>query len=124
MSSRQRYLVRSMRVAAGSFLTAATVATLTVIGSGPAAASSSTLNAVHTHLAVTGAGTLVRRESDLLEKHLAQARFTGDPRQSEREERLAGLRAEMDQAVAWGMVTQAQADGFISQLSSRIDRGF
>jgi hypothetical protein len=124
MSSRRRYLVRSMRVAAGSFLTAATVATLTVIGSGPAAASSSTVNAVHSHLAVAGTGTFIRRESDLLEKQLADARLTGGRQLAEREERLAGLRAEMDQAVAWGMVTQSQADGFISQLASRIDRGF
>ncbi|HEX2247847.1 MAG TPA: hypothetical protein VHH13_09890 [Arthrobacter sp.] len=124
MSSRRRYLVRSMRVAAGSFLTAAAVATLTVIGSGPAAAGSSTVNAVHSHLAVAGAGTLVRRESDLLEQQFSQVRFADSRQQSEREERLAGLRAELDQAVAWGMVTQSQADGFISQLASRIDRGF
>lgn len=124
MSSRQRYLVRSMRVAAGSFLTAATVATLTVIGSGPAEASSSTVNAVHSHLAVAGTGTFVRRESDLLEKRLADARFAGGQQESKREQRLAGLRAEMDQAVAWGMVTQRQAEGFIAQLASRIDRGF
>ncbi|AUI49773.1 hypothetical protein [Arthrobacter crystallopoietes] len=124
MSSRQRYLVRSMRVAAGSFLTAATVATLTVIGSGPAAASSSTANAVHSHLAVAGTGTFIRRESDLPVKQPAEARITGGRQDAERESRLAGLRAEMDQAVAWGMVTQRQADGFITQLASRIDRGF
>jgi hypothetical protein len=124
MSSRQRYLVRSMRVAAGSFLTAATVATLTVVGSGPAAASSSTVNAVHSHLAVAGTGTFIRRESDLLEKQLTESRLSGGRQESERESRLAGLRAEMDQAVAWGMVTQRQADGFIAQLASRIDRGF
>jgi hypothetical protein len=124
MSSRQRYLVRSMRVAAGSFLTAATVATLTVIGSGPAAASSSTVNAVHSHLAVAGTGTFIRRESDLLEKQLTESRLSGGRQDAERESRLAGLRAEMDQAVAWGMVTQRQADGFITQLASRIDRGF
>lgn len=124
MSSRQRYLVRSMRVAAGSFLTAATVATLTVVGSGPAAASSSMGNAVHSHLAVAGTGTFIRRESDLLEKQLKESRLSGGRQESERESRLAGLRTEMDQAVAWGMVTQRQADGFIAQLASRIDRGF
>jgi len=46
------------------------------------------------------------------------ARLSGDAR-----ERLAGVRAELGDEVAWGAVTQAQADLFYARLEARILRG-
>ncbi|MBP3042736.1 hypothetical protein KKR91_13845 [Arthrobacter jiangjiafuii] len=39
------------------------------------------------------------------------------------QERLLGIRADLANAVAWGHVTQAQADGFYARMQSRIARG-
>jgi hypothetical protein len=39
------------------------------------------------------------------------------------EERLAGVRRDLANAVAWGSVTTDQAERFYAQISSRIDRG-
>ncbi len=39
------------------------------------------------------------------------------------EQRLTGIRGDLANAVAWGSVTQAQADGFYAQMQSRIARG-
>ncbi len=38
-------------------------------------------------------------------------------------ERLAGIRTDLDNAVAWGSVTRTQADRFYAQLEWRIARG-
>ncbi|MER2135943.1 MAG: hypothetical protein ABS910_14825 [Arthrobacter sp.] len=38
-------------------------------------------------------------------------------------ERLAGVRRDLANAVAWGSVTAAQAEHFYSQISARIARG-
>jgi len=38
-------------------------------------------------------------------------------------ERLAGVRQDLANAVAWGSVTAAQAEHFYAQISARIARG-
>lgn len=38
-------------------------------------------------------------------------------------ERLAGVRRDLANAVAWGSVTAAQAEHFYAQISARIARG-
>ena len=37
--------------------------------------------------------------------------------------RLSGIREDLANAVAWGSVTQQQADSFYAQMQSRISRG-
>ncbi|EMY35773.1 hypothetical protein D477_002506 [Arthrobacter crystallopoietes BAB-32] len=119
MASRRRYFVRSMRIAAGSFLAAAAVTTMGALGSASAVAAVPAFESVHTKVSAAGAALYVRRESELLERQLLRQR--GDER--ERTDRVAGIRAEMDQAVDWGLVTPAQAERFAAQLESRIMNG-
>ena len=123
MGSRRRYLVRSMRAAAGSFLAAAAVTAFGVLGASPATAAVPAFEAMHSEVSAAGVATYVRRESDLLERRKFEAKFGEEPAQLSRSERLDGVRAEMDQAVAWGMVTSAQAEHFVAQLESRIKAG-
>jgi hypothetical protein len=123
MGSRRRYLVRSIRAAAGSFLTAAAVAAFGVLGTSPATAAVPALEAMHSEVSAAGAATYIRRESDLLERRQLEAKPGEGRDQPSGSERLDGIRAEMDQAVAWGMVTAAQAEHFVAQLESRIRAG-
>jgi len=123
MGSRRRYLVRSMRAAAGSFLAAAAVAAFGVLGASPATAAVPAFEAMHSEVSAAGVATYVRRESDLLERQKFEEKSGEEPAQPSRNERLDGVRAEMDQAVAWGMVTSAQAEHFVAQLESRIKAG-
>lgn len=46
-----------------------------------------------------------------------------DAEARERTERLAGVRQDLANAVAWGSVTAAQAEHFYAQISARIARG-
>jgi hypothetical protein len=123
MGSRRRYLVRSMRAAAGSFLAAAAVTAFGVLGASPATAAVPAFEAMHSEVSAAGVATYVRRESDLLERQKFEEKSGEEPAQPSRNERLDGVRAEMDQAVAWGMVTSAQAEHFVAQLESRIRAG-
>ncbi|MFD1214009.1 hypothetical protein ACFQ36_18395 [Arthrobacter sp. GCM10027362] len=119
MGSRPRYIVRSVKVAAGSFLTAA-VGVMGMLGAAPAQAAAASGIAVHTHVSAAAAGTLVRRDSEALEPQASAAQLQG---RSEARERIAGIRGEMQQAVSLGLVTQEQADRFTNQLAGRILRG-
>jgi len=108
-----------MRIAAGSFLAAAAVTTMGVLGSASAVAAVPALESVHSKVSAAGAALYVRRESDLMERHLQRQR--GE--EQERTGRVAGIRAEMHQAVDWGLVTPAQAERFAAQLEARIMNG-
>ncbi|MCQ1999530.1 hypothetical protein [Arthrobacter zhaoxinii] len=91
--------VRLRTAAAGSFLAAASAAGLGVIGAPPARA------------AICPVSSLVDCGSSV-----------ADVDEGTRE-RLAGIRTDLGNAVAWGSVTQAQADRFYAQLEGRIARG-
>lgn len=123
MGSRRRYLVRSIRAAAGPFLTAAAVTAFGVLGSSPATAAVPAFETVHSEVAAAGAASYVRRESNLLERRQPGARGAAQTGEPSAGQRLEGVRAEMDQAVAWGMVTPAQARHFVAQVESRISAG-
>ncbi|MCQ1994667.1 hypothetical protein [Arthrobacter sp. zg-Y1171] len=100
-SFRRPAAVRIRTMAAGSFLAAASAAGLGVIGAAPARA------------ALVPPPVLSALEC------AAQAEGT----ECGSQERLAGIRADLGNAVAWGSVTQAQADRFYAQLEDRISRG-
>jgi hypothetical protein len=123
MGSRRRYLVRSMRAAAESFLAAAAVTAFGVLGTSPATAAVPAFEAMHSEVSAAGIATYVRREPDLQDRRQLEAKLDEAPAQPGRSERLDGVRAELDQAVAWGMVTSAQAEHFVAQLESRIRAG-
>ncbi|MCC3276013.1 hypothetical protein LJ753_09020 [Arthrobacter sp. zg-Y20] len=91
--------VRIRTAAAGSFLAAASAAGLGTAGAPPARAAESS------PVATPDAGN----------PRTAHAQGT--------QERLAGIRADLLNAVQWGSVTQTQADGFYAQLEARILRG-
>ncbi|MCC9173407.1 hypothetical protein [Arthrobacter sp. zg-Y179] len=102
-SVRRPAAVRIRTAAAGSFLAAASAAGLGVIGAAPARA------------AVCPVSSPVSSAVD------SAAQAAGVDRG--REERLAGIRTDLGNAVAWGSVSQAQADRFYAQLEDRISRG-
>ena len=53
----------------------------------------------------------------------AEAAGFAGPVRSTAEGRLLGIREDLSNAVAWGSVTQEQADRFYAQMQSRIARG-
>jgi hypothetical protein len=145
MAGRPRYIVTSIRVAAGSFLTATAVATVVVMGSAPASAATASLSSVQPPVRAVGAVPLLPREMENLERLPGQG-FTdstggdngpggdrigaGDASAeaskilgAESVSRLNGIRQEMDQAVKLQMVTADQADRFVNQMQQRILRG-
>ncbi|MEV7646457.1 hypothetical protein [Arthrobacter sp. NPDC089319] len=145
MGARPRYIVTSIRVAAGSFLTATAVATVVVMGSAPATAATATLSSVQPPVRAVGAVPLLPRDLEDLERYPGQGltdntrgidgpggdRFSaGDASADagkllgvESAARLDGIRQEMDQAVQLKMVTADQADRFVNQIQERILRG-
>ena len=91
--------IRLRTAAAGSLLAAASAAGIGVVGAAPA-----------------------RAEQSLPASMPAATPCAGDGRRAEACGRLAGVRAELANAVGWGMVTQAQADGFYARIQHRIER--
>ncbi|MGW6172856.1 hypothetical protein ACWF5H_05105 [Arthrobacter sp. NPDC055138] len=145
MGARPRYIVTSIRVAAGSFLTATAVATVVVMGSAPATAATASLSSVQPPVRAVGAVPLLPRELEDLERHPGQGLTdntrgvdgSGGDRLSagdasaeasklpgaESAARLDGIRQEMDQAVQLKLVSADQADRFVNQIQERILRG-
>jgi hypothetical protein len=145
MEARPRYIVTSIRVAAGSFLTATAVATVVVMGSAPASAATTSPSAVQPPVRAVGAVPLLPRDLEDLERPSGQgstnstggangpggdrigaggasveaSKFLG----AESVSRLEGIRQEMDQAVQLHLVTADQADRFVNQMQERILRG-
>ncbi|MFT4470976.1 hypothetical protein ACMX2H_13805 [Arthrobacter sulfonylureivorans] len=136
MGARPRYIVTSIRVAAGSFVTATAVATVVVMGSAPASAATVSLPSQTPAKAVgaVGAAPVLPREtanglgSD--RGNLGDMSGAGDASAeadllvgAEPASRLDGIRREMDQAVQMRLVTADQADRFVNQIQERILRG-
>lgn len=123
MASRPRYVVRSMKMAAGPFLAAAAVGVLGVLGAAPVQAAVPQVVGAHVQLSAAAAGTLVRRGYDVLDEQAGQAASADRADARKRSGRIAGIRQEMQQAVSMGLVTQEQADRFTAQLTGRILQG-
>ena len=126
LSVRRPASVRIRTAAAGSFLAAASAAGLGTAGAAPArAAESSPVTAP-----VSPAGAAVRPDAQGATARpdaqgataLPDAQLDTRLLEADRE-RLAGIRADLGNAVQWGSVTQAQADGFYAQIHARILRG-
>ncbi|MET1153726.1 hypothetical protein [Arthrobacter sp.] len=145
MGARPRYIVTSMRGAAGSFLTATAVATVVVMGSAPASTAATSLSSVQPPVRAVGAVPMHPRDMEGQERQPGHgfkdttggANGPGGGRISaggasteasqllgaESVSRLEGIRQEMDQAVKLQMVTADQADRFVNQMQERILRG-
>jgi hypothetical protein len=153
MGARPRYIVTSIKVAAGSFLTATAVATAVVMGSAPASAATASPSSVQTPPRAVGTVPFLPRYMKELERQQGQELTgfaggdanspagdrispTGEPiraagasaeagklLEADSVSRLDGIRREMDQAVQMQLVTAAQADRFVSQMQARILRG-
>jgi hypothetical protein len=123
MGSRPRYIVRSMKMAAGSFLAAAAVGVLGVLGTAPAQAALPQAVGTHVQVSAAAARTLVRGGNDAPDDQAGQAEPADLAEVRERSGRIAGIRQEMQQAVSMGLVTQEQADRFTAQLAGRILQG-
>ena len=129
-SARRPASVRIRTAAAGSFLAAASAAGLGTAGAAPARAAESspvtvpfsadTADSADTVDAVDTVDAGARAGAELL----GDAAPLGDAQlpQAARE-RLAGIRADLGNAVQWGSVTQTQAEGFYAQIHARILRG-
>ena len=120
--------VRIRTAAAGSFLAAASAAGLGTAGAAPAKAAEScpvtvpfsadTVDNAAADAADTAAAVDAGVRAAEGAEPLADAQLPEAAR-----ERLAGIRADLGNAVQWGSVTQAQADGFYAQIHARILRG-
>ncbi|TJY64643.1 hypothetical protein E4J89_18250 [Arthrobacter sp. CAU 1506] len=137
MGARPRYIVTSIRVAAGSFVTATAVATVVVMGSAPASAATVSLPSAQTParaIGAVGAAPLLSRETaNGLGRDGSNSDGVSGAGDVSAEadllvgagpvSRLDGIRREMDQAVQMRMVTADQADRFVNQIQERILRG-
>ncbi|WP_434993468.1 hypothetical protein [Arthrobacter sp. Ld5] len=121
-SQRRRHRVELNRAVAGSFLAAATAASLTGLTAAPALAVPPSV--------ITPVDSTDGDAPDLL---LGAAPASGDtapggaaasevPVTSE-QERLAGVRADLDNAVLLRLVTPEQAAGFYAQIERRVAAG-
>lgn len=105
---RRTHLSRLRTAAAGSVLAA-----VSITGVGAAAAAPAQASELRSFLAPP---------LDLPDDAAEAAGFAGAARSSA-ERRLLGIREDLSNAVAWGSVTQEQADRFYAQMQSRIARG-
>ncbi|MDQ0735886.1 hypothetical protein [Arthrobacter agilis] len=119
---RRRYQIRLRRAVAGSFLAAATAATLTGFTAAPALAVPPRVQAVSADTTDYEAGDVIlgldSAAAVTVASPLAVAGVAPSPA-----ERLAGVRADLDRAVLLRMVTPAQADGFYAQIERRVAAG-
>lgn len=121
--------VRIRTAAAGSFLAAASAAGLGTAGAAPAKAAEScpvtvpfSADTADTAAAVDAVDTAAAVDADVRAAEGAEPLADAQLPEAARE-RLAGIRADLGNAVQWGSVTQAQADGFYAQIHARILRG-
>ncbi|WP_104180788.1 hypothetical protein [Arthrobacter sp. B0490] len=119
---RRRYQVRLRKAVAGSFLAAATAATLTGFTAAPALA-------VPPRVLAASADTTDYEASDIIlgldsasSVTVASPIAVTTPGPSSGE-RLAGVRADLDRAVLLRLVTSEQADGFYAQIERRVAAG-
>ncbi|WP_104166507.1 hypothetical protein [Arthrobacter sp. SX1312] len=119
---RRRYRVRLRRAVAGSFLAAASAASLAGLTAAPALA---------VPPAVTAPSDSTRSDaSDLIPGvHLGEAGVASWGAAAagvtvpSAQERLAGVRADLDTAVLLRLVTPEQASGFYAQIERRVAAG-
>ncbi|WDF32750.1 hypothetical protein PTW37_12920 [Arthrobacter agilis] len=114
-----RHPVRLRRAVAGTFLAAATATSALGFAAAPAQAAPPVLAASATDYDA-GDVLLARDAAPRAGARSAVATATGAPSSTER---LAGVRAELDQAVLLRMVTSQQADGFYAQIERRVAAG-
>ena len=100
--------------AAGSVLAAVSI---TGVGAAAAPASAAELRSFLAPLERSG-GT-----AGLVIGEAGSATDSDVDRRTSAEARLQGIREDLANAVAWGSVTQQQADRFYAQMQSRIARG-
>jgi hypothetical protein len=112
-----------MKMAAGSFLAAAAVGVLGVLGTAPAQAALPQPAGAHAPVSADAAGTLLGSGNGTPDEQDGQAEPADRAEARERSGRIAGIRQEMQQAVSLGLVTQAQAERFTAQLTGRILQG-
>lgn len=98
-----------MRVAAGTFLAAATLAGASAVGSVPANAAKTASPAIQSHVIRTMAAVPLLPQRKTLS--------------AGQQERIDGVRQDMEIAVSLGSVTREQADRFVSQVEQRITNG-
>lgn len=110
---RRTNLVRLRSIAAGSVIAAVSVTGVGAAAAAPAQAAD--LRSFFSPLQLTG-------ETPAAGAH-AQASVSLAGTAAAAENRLRGIRSDLANAVAWGSVTQAQADGFYAQMQARIARG-
>ncbi|MFJ6001101.1 hypothetical protein [Arthrobacter sp. NPDC092385] len=119
---RRRYQVRLRKAVAGSFLAAATAASLTGFTAAPALAVPLRVVSASPDSTDHEAGDLtLGLDSPSSVTPAAPVAATTGLESSE--ERLAGVRADLDRAVLLHLVTPEQADGFYAQIERRVAAG-
>ncbi len=134
---RRRYRVRLRRAVAGSFLAAATAASLTGFTAAPVlvapprpVAESSDYEAGDITLGLDSAAPVsvaspvaVASPVSVTSPITVASPFAVASGTTSSEERLAGVRADLDQSVLFRMVSPEQADGFYAQIERRVAAG-
>ncbi|MEG9249166.1 hypothetical protein V6S67_13855 [Arthrobacter sp. Soc17.1.1.1] len=119
---RRRYQIRLRKAVAGSFLAAATAATLTGFSAAPALAVPPRVLATSTDTADHEANDIILGLDSASSVTVASSIAVATPAQSSTE-RLAGVRADLDRAVLLRMATPGQADAFYAQIERRVAAG-
>ncbi len=119
---RRRYQIRLRKAVAGSFLAAATAATLTGFAAAPALAVPPRVLATSTDTADYEASDIILGLDSTSSVSVASPIAVANPAPSPTE-RLAGVRADLDRAVLLRMVTPEQAAGFYAQIERRVAAG-
>lgn len=115
---RRRYRVRLRRAVAGSFLAAASAASLTGLSAAPALAVPPAVIAPTDSTGSGAPGLILDVESASVGFPPAAVVAVATP-----QERLAGVRADLDKAVLLHLVTPEQATGFYAQIERRVAAG-
>jgi hypothetical protein len=123
---RRRYRVRLRRAVAGSFLAAAAAASVTGLAAAPALAVTPAVVAGVDYADYSDSSDYDARDLILGlrpgSSPKAASTVTGGGETSSAD-RLAGVRADLDQAVLLRMVTPQQADRFYAQIEGRVAAG-
>jgi hypothetical protein len=119
---RRRYQVRLRKAVAGSFLAAASAASLTGFTAAPALAAPLRVVSASPDSTDHEAGEITLG-LDSSSSIAPAAPVTATTGLESSEERLAGVRADLDRAVLLHLVTPEQADGFYAQIERRVAAG-
>ncbi|WP_208739086.1 hypothetical protein [Arthrobacter agilis] len=119
---RRRYRIRLRRAVAGSFLAAATAASLTGFTAVPALAVPPRAVAASSESVDDAASDIILGLDTASQVSVASPVAATDGATTPGE-RLAGVRADLDRAVLFRMVTPRQADAFYAQIERRVAAG-